>query len=116
MAYFIRARTHFNYAKLLYQEILQGKRELNLLNLRDIFLQGLKALYALTEINPPPSPPSLEEILQKILPTLSQDEKEKIFHLKEVLFSEKEIKISREWLEKIEEFLELVKECLRPIL
>ncbi|MEZ0343697.1 MAG: hypothetical protein ABWJ99_02665 [Caldimicrobium sp.] len=117
MVYFIRAKTHFNYAIRLYEEILQGKRELNQTNLRDIFLQGLKAIYALTEINPPSKSPSLEEILKKIFPTLSQEEKEKILALKELLFSEKDVKFSRdEWIKKLEEFLELVKECLTPIL
>ena len=117
MVYFIRAKTHFNYAIRLYQEILEGKRELNQTNLRDIFLQGLKAIYALTEINPSSKSPSLEEIFKKILPTLSQEEKEKILSLKELLFSERDVKFSRdEWLKKFEEFLELVRECLKPIL
>ncbi len=117
MVYFIRAKTHYHYANLLYQEILQGKRELNSSLIRDIFIQGLKAIYALTVVNSPPSPPSLEEILKTILPTLSSEEKEKILQLKELLFSEKDVKFSKEeWLFKIEEFLGLVRECLKPLL
>lgn len=117
MVYYIRAKTYFNYAIRLYQEILQGKRELNQTNLRDIFLQGIKAIYALTEINPPSQSPSLEEILKKILPTFSQEEREKILLLKDLLFSEKDVKLSRdEWLKIFEELLKLIKECLNPIL
>ncbi|PMP63318.1 MAG: hypothetical protein C0197_02825 [Caldimicrobium thiodismutans] len=117
MTYFIRARTHYHYAQLLFQEILKGKRELSLSLFRDIFLQGLKAIYAITEVNAPSSPPTLEDILKKILPTLSSEEKEKILQLKELLFSKKDVKFSKEeWLSKIEEFLDLVRECLQPIL
>jgi len=117
MVYFIRARTHFSYAETLYKEILEGKRNLTHQNLRDIFLQGLKALYALTEVTPPSTKPSTEEILAKILPTLSEEEKEKILRLKDLLFSQSDIKLSEEeLLEEMREFLEIVKGCLKPIL
>lgn len=115
MVYFIRARTHYQYALKLWQELQEGKRKPDKALLREIFLQGLKALYAVTEVLPSEKKLTPEEILIKILPTLREEEKKLILALKEYLLSED----SEKWeppLAEVSQFLENVKECLSPIL
>lgn len=115
MIYFIRARTHYQYALKLWQELQEGKRKPDKALLGEIFLQGLKALYAITEISPSEKRLAQEEILIKILPTLREEEKRLILVLKEYLLLDD----SEKWeapLAEVSQFLENVKECLLPIL
>ncbi len=119
MVYFIRARTHYQYARLLFEEILKGKKELNFTHLKDVFWQALKALYSLTEIKAYEKQPTLEEIVSKVLPTLSDEEREILLYLKN-LFSGEADKLTPSELkaifEKVRDFLSIVERALKPIL
>lgn len=118
MVYFIRARTHFQYAQSLLQELSSGQRELSLKSLRDIYIQGLKALYALVELSPPQRSLTPEEILDRILPTLSETEKKGLLRLKNLLFSERDYNKEElvTLLSELKGCLNLIKTCLKPIL
>lgn len=120
MVYFIRARTHYQYAKSLLEELFFKKKDPNFNHLKDIFLQGLKALYAIAEINPQEKALTIEEILAKVLPTLRDEERQKVLYLKEIFFSikeeERETYNLGKLLEEVRDFLKLVEKCLQPIL
>lgn len=118
MVYFIRARTHFQYAQSLLQELSSGQRALSLKILQDIYIQGLKALYALVELSPPQRSLTPEEILDRILPTLSGTEKEGLLRVKNLLFAEKDYNKEElvPLLSELKGCLNLIKTCLKPIL
>ncbi|MFN3567313.1 MAG: hypothetical protein ACK4UR_00180, partial [Caldimicrobium sp.] len=83
------ARTYFQYAQLLLEDLLSGKKQLTFNHLREIFWQVLKALYALTETKAPEKTPTPEELINKIFSTLNERERQKILFLKEIFFTEK---------------------------
>ncbi len=118
MVYFVRAKTHFKYAQDLWKEILTKKRSPNLKIFQDIFRQGLKALYSITVLIPQEHPPTLEELLEKVLPTLSEEEKEEILNLRDFIFPGEDYNFVEERLilEKIKRFLDIVYNNLKPIL
>ncbi|MFN4132573.1 MAG: hypothetical protein ACK4GE_05805 [Caldimicrobium sp.] len=120
MVYFIRARMHYQYGKDLLEGLLGKKRELTFALLRDIYLQGLKALYALSEVRQKERSPSPEEMLAKVLPSLNEEEKRKVLQLKEIFLSYKEGKREppnlRDLLEEVKDFIRMVEKCLQPIL
>ncbi|MFN4196641.1 MAG: hypothetical protein ACK4FM_01355 [Caldimicrobium sp.] len=89
MPFYLRARTYFQYAQLLLDDVLSGKKRLSFNHLKEIFWQALKALYALSETKVPETPPTPEEVINKILSTLNEREREKILFLKDIFFSEK---------------------------
>lgn len=114
MVYFIRARTHFNYAQRLLNEVVEGKRSWSVNTARDIFKQAVKAIYSLIEVNPPKEELSLDEVLKRILPTLSEDEREIVLKIKERVFSASSATdITPADMSRL---LEIVKQCLGPIL
>ncbi|MCS7149651.1 MAG: hypothetical protein N2Z40_03030 [Caldimicrobium sp.] len=115
MIYFIRARTHYNYAISLWKEISEGKRKPDPTLLEGIFHQALKALYAVTEVSPKDRPLTNEEILEKVLPTLSDEEKRTVLKVRSILY-EKERFPTEILMEEMASFLEAVKRCLQPIL
>lgn len=89
MAYFLRARTHLQYAQILLEDLLSGKRQLTFNQLKEILWQVLKALYAITETKALEKSPTPEEVINKILSNLNEEERQKILHLKDMFFSEK---------------------------
>lgn len=115
MIYFIRARTHYHYATSLWKEISEGKRKPDLNLLEDIFHQALKALYAVTEVSPKDRPLTHEEILEKVLPTLSDEDKRTVLKVRSLL-CEKEGSPPEILMEEMASLLEAVKRCLQPIL
>lgn len=114
MVYFIRARTHFTYAQRLLQEVIEGKRPWTITLAQDVFKQAIKAIYSLTEIGPPKEEQPLEELLKRVLPTLSAEEQREIIRIKEKIYSARsETELSPDELTRL---LEIVKQCLKPIL
>ncbi len=118
MVYFIRARTHFQYAESLFKELMSGQRVLSIKALQEVFLQGLKALHALTILSPPEKPLSSEELFKRILPTLSESEREYLLRLKNLLFSAKDYNKDDllVLLTELKGYITFLKECLKPIL
>lgn len=114
MVYFIRARTHYSYAQRLLQEVIEGKKPWSKSIAQDIFKQALKAIYSLTEISPPKEELTVDELIKRVLPTLSQDERDAIQRIKEKLHS---AEAEREQFKAdLIRLLEIVKKCLEPIL
>ncbi|MFN3567683.1 MAG: hypothetical protein ACK4UR_02095 [Caldimicrobium sp.] len=121
MPYFLRARTYLQYSQLLLEDLLSGKKKLTFNHLREIFWQTLKALYAMTETKVPEKSPTPAEVINKILPTLNERERQKILSLNEIFFSDRTSDINsdinskelRKLLEEIMEVMEWVKGSLK---
>ncbi|MCS7200188.1 MAG: hypothetical protein N2327_03305 [Caldimicrobium sp.] len=115
MVYFIRAKTHYQYALSLWRDLHLEKKKVDPSLYLDIFSHGLKALYNLLDVSPQEKSLSLEEIILRILPTLSEEEKRVILSLKDLLLG-KESSSLEKIREEMSVFMEILKESLRPIL
>jgi len=119
MVFFVRARYYFSYAESLLKEVQSGTRPLTPGLASDIFSLGLKAIYALEVAKPEEQKPSLEELVQRVSPSVSPGLNRLIFELKEELKGLSSEDITQKQatiLEKLSEYLKFVKEELKPIL
>ncbi|WP_038055242.1 hypothetical protein [Thermodesulfobacterium hydrogeniphilum] len=116
MVYFIRAKSYYRYALDLYKDLphfLKKPEDLKR-KAQEIFKIGLKAIWSLSQINPPEKPPSLEELWKKTLESVEPEDVDKLKNIKNILFSEE--KEPEKIIKTVETFLEIIKKNIQPIL
>ncbi len=116
MVYFVRAKSYYRYAVDLYKDLpyLLKKPEEFKKKAQEIFKIGIKAIWALSQINPPEKSPSFEELWKKALESVDPQDVKRLKELKEIIFSKENE--PEKLLKAVEEFLQIVKNNLQPIL
>lgn len=116
MVYYIRAKSYYKYALDLYKDLPKFKNELSELQKKaqEIFKLGLKAVWALSYVTPPESPPEFKELWDKTIESLDLDDISKLEKIKNVIFSEKSNQ--EQIIENVKTFLEILQRVLKPIL
>ncbi len=115
MTYYIRAKSYYRYAWDLFKNLVQFKKtEEFQKKAKEVFNLGLKAIWAISYVNPPEKPPEFKELWEKAIETLEPEDLSEVEKIKNMIFSEKIVK--EELIENLRKFLEIIKKVLKPIL